>query len=354
MDHLTPTPELYGLPFRIDDFHGMPFRYVGASGLRASAIGLGTWKFGLPATGDGARVDEPTAYAMLDRAIELGVTFWDTANRYNDSSGNSERLIGRWFAAHPGSRRDVVLATKLCGAMDGRTPNHCGLSRTNILDSVQASLERLRTDHVDLLYFHRPDPLVPVEESLETVEDLVRQGLVRYLAVSNVGVAELSEYLRVAGTLSRRVRPVAVQNRYNPLFGERDADRGTLAYAAAHGVAYVPFSPLARGLLTDRYLDPARVGSGDRLHDEGDLPEPATVERVRALGRLAAARSVSISQLTLAYLLSLPGMGPQIPSSSGIAQLESNAAAGSLELSAAERAEIAATLGVAYGEAGAN
>lgn len=342
MDHLTPTPELYGLPFVIDDVHGMPYRYLGASGLRASAIGLGTWKFGLPETGDGARVDEPTAYAILDRAIELGVTFWDTANRYNDASGNSERLIGRWFAAHPGSRRDVVLATKLCGAMDGRTPNHCGLSRANILDSVRASLTRLRTDHVDLLYFHRPDPRVPVEESLETVEDLVRQGLVRYLAVSNFAVADLAEYLRVAGTLSRRCRPVAVQNRYNPLFGERPADRGTLAYAAAQRVAYVPFSPLARGLLTERYLEPGRVGAGDRLHDEGDLPDPALLERVRVVGRLAAARGVSISQLTLAYLLSVPGMGPQIPSSSSVAQLESNAAAAAIELSDAERAEIAA------------
>jgi len=101
MDHSVPHPDLYGVEYEMDDFNGMPYRWIGQSGLRASAVGLGTWKYGLPETGDGARVDERTAFQIFDRAIELGVTFWDTANRYNNASGNSERVIGRWLKATP-------------------------------------------------------------------------------------------------------------------------------------------------------------------------------------------------------------------------------------------------------------
>src|SRR5262249_49684372 len=155
---------------------GMPYRRLGGSGLRSPAIGLGTWKFGFPETGDGARCDEATAHAILDRAAELGVMFWDTANRYNAASGNSERIIGSWLQAHPQRRRDVVLATKTMGGMDGITPNHSGLSRLQIIESVKASMERLQVEWIDLLWFHRFDEEVPIEESLETIEDLVSRG----------------------------------------------------------------------------------------------------------------------------------------------------------------------------------
>ncbi|WP_205855862.1 aldo/keto reductase [Phytoactinopolyspora endophytica] len=333
MDDLTPDPQLYNVPFRADEYRGMPYRYVGASGLRASAIGLGTWKFGYPGTGDGARVGEEDALALLDRAAELGVTLWDTANRYNAASGNSERVIGQWLARHPGRRRDVVLATKTFGGMDGTTPNHSGLSRLQIIQSVKASLARMQTDYIDLLWFHGFDDHVPVAESLETVEDLISQGLVNYLAVSNVEHGQLSAYLDVAGTLSRRVRPVAVQNRYDPLNGETRP--GVLELSAGEGIAFVPYSPLAQGLLTDRYLDPAAAGPGDRLYDEGLLDGVATAEnlkKVRRLAELARLWRVPISTMVLAYILTLPGMGPQIPSSSTIDQLEANTRAGTTAL----------------------
>jgi len=347
MDHLTPRPELYTVPFMAEDFHGMPYRQLGASGLRASAIGLGTWKFGYPHTGDDARVDERTAFSIFDRAIELGVTFWDTANRYNAGSGNSERLIGRWFRANPDQRRNVVLATKLHGGMDGATPNHSGLSRGNIVDALHASLARLQLDHVDVLYFHRCDDTVPVEESLETIEDLVSQGLVRYFAVSNFTRDQLAGYLDAQQGLSRRCRPVAVQNKFDPLGREPEGYVGVLAHCASKGVAYIPYSPLAGGLLTTRYLDPASAGAGDRLHDEGKLAQVATDERlaaVRRLVKLAESWDLEVSQLALAYLLTLPGMGPQIPSSSTVAQLESNAAAGRVQLGADQVAEVEAAL----------
>lgn len=334
MDHRVPSFDLYGVP-RTSEFHGMPFRYVGNSGLRAPAIGLGTWKFGYPETGDGARVDLRTALAIFDRAIELGVTFWDTANRYNAASGNSERVIGQWLASNPDQRRNVIVATKIGGGMDGVTPNHSGLSRTNIIESVRASLARLQLEYVDLLWFHSLDSQVPIEESLETIEDLVRDGAVRYFAISNATAEQLRAYLSAAGSLSRRCRPIAVQNQYDPLDGEPERFRGVLDLCAEQGVAYVPWSPLARGLLTGRYLDPAAVGTGDRLFDEGQFDAAALsakLDVVRRLAALAAQWGVEVSQLALAYLLAIPGMGPQIPGTSTVAQLESNAAAGMVTL----------------------
>ena len=337
MDHHTPRPELYDLPATFDSFVGMPFRRLGRSGLQVSNVGLGTWKMGYPETGDGARVDEAESLRILDRAIELGVTFWDTANRYHASSGNSERVIGTWMKQNPDQRRNVVLATKLWGAMDGRTPNHCGLSRGNILDSAYASLERLRVDYIDLLYFHGFDPGTPVEESLAAVEELVRRDLVRYFAVSNFTVDQLALYRAMEKYLSVRCRVVAVQNQFDIIHGEPSPYAGVLDYASQVGISLVAWSPLALGLLTDRYLDLAQVGPGDRVFDEGrleTLATPTTMAKLHELAALAGDWGCRLSQLALAYMLTLPGMGPVIPSVSSVAQLESNAVAGSLTLSA--------------------
>lgn len=346
MDHRTPNPKLYNAPFMTDDFHGMPYRVMGRSGLRTSNIGLGTWKVGYPETGDGARVDEKTALALFDRAVELGVTFWDTANRYNAASGNSERVIGTWMKANRGSRRDIVLATKMFGGMDGFTPNHSRLSRGNILDSVYASMERLCVTHIDLLWFHRYDELTPLEESLAAVEDLVRRDLVRYLGVSNFTADQLRFYAAAEQQLSPRVRVIAVQNQYDIIHGE-DRIQGTLAYCARENVAFVPFSPLARGLLSDRYLHPEKVGKGDRLFDEGTLKQdltPAVAAKLKKLGGLAQEWNLELNQLALAYMLTLPGMGTIIPSSSNLKQLESNAQAGKTVLTVDQQQKIKAAL----------
>lgn len=347
VDHTQPRPELYNVPWTVDDFNGMPYRQLGQSGLRVSNVGLGTWKFGLPETGDGARVGEKTAFAIFDRAIELGVTFWDTANRYNGASGNAERVIGRWLKHNPDQRRNVVLATKVFGGMDGRTPNHSRLGRLNILESVYASLERLQVEHIDLLYFHAFDPTTPVEESLAAVEDLVRQDLVRYFGVSNFTADQISLYRAVGKGMSARCRVVAVQNQFDVLNGESERHAGVLEYAARVGISFVAWSPLARGLLTDRYLDLSKVGPGDRLYDEGLLDSFATQKALDKLRRLAALGrewGLSVSQLALAYMLALPGMGPVIPAVSSVAQLESNAAAGKVRLSAEQRMAVATVL----------
>jgi aryl-alcohol dehydrogenase-like predicted oxidoreductase len=336
MDQSIPNPAQTDVPFVIDDFHKMPFRRLGRSGLQVSNIGLGTWKFGYPDTGDGARLDEKTAFQIFDRAIDLGVTFWDTANRYNSGSGNSERVIGRWLANNPDQRRNIVLATKMFGGMDGYTPNHCRLGRINILESVYACLDRMQCDSIDLLYFHSYDPGTPVEESLSVIEDLVRQDIVRYFGVSNFTVDQLRLYQAAEQNFTIRSRVIAVQNQYDILNSET-TQSGVLDHCQKTGISYIPFSPLARGLLTSRYLNKTKIGPGDRLYDEGTLNKdlsPDTYQRLKKLGEMAVELGLEINQLALAYMLTLPGMGSMIPASSNVKQLESNAEAGKIVFTA--------------------
>jgi aryl-alcohol dehydrogenase-like predicted oxidoreductase len=339
---MTYDTRFYGLDFSFDSFNGMPYINLGHSGLRVSRVGLGTWKMGYPERGDKSRVGRDQAFRILDRALELGATFWDTANRYNESSGNSERVLGEWFRAHPGERRNIVLATKMAGAMDGVSPNHCGLSRANILDSVYASLDRLGLERIDLLQFHRPDPQVPVEESLEAVADLRRRDLVRYLGLSNATVEDLMVYRELANHYGLPLI-CSVQNNFNPLDGEREGRRGVLAFCARNRLSFIPYSPLSRGLLTDRYLPGRSVGQGDRLVDEGALERTRGEEvqdKLRKLEQVARREGLTVAQLSLAYLLRLPGMGPLIPSASTAEQLEENARAATAELSAGALEEL--------------
>ncbi len=343
MDPLTPNPKLYDVPFETHDFCGMPYQRLGQSGLKVSRIGLGTWKFGYPETGDKSRVDPQRAMRIFDRAIEYGVTFWDTANRYNMASGNSERLIGQWFRNNPNERRNVILATKLYGGMDGVSPNHSRATRSNILESVYASMLRMQIEYIDLLYLHRFDVSTPVEESLAAIEDLIRRDLVRHFAVSNFSPDQLKLYQAVEREFNIRVRVLAVQNRFDILNGEDPEQAGVLDYCARSGISFVPYSPLARGLLTDRYLEPERAGEGDRLFDEGTLQRDLTPEilaKMKALAALAKKWEMELVQLALAYTLTLPGMGPLIPSSSSTAQLKSNAQAGKIVLSDEQLVEI--------------
>ena len=347
MDHTKPHPELFTAPFATEEFNGMPYRPLGRSGLRVSNVGLGLWKIGYPETGDGARVDEKMSFQIFDKAIETGVTFWDTANRYNFGSGNSERIIGKWLKANPDQRRNVVIATKICGGMDGFTPNHSHLSRLNIIESVRACMARMQIEYIDVLYFHSPDPLSPPEESLATIEDLVGRDIIRYFAVSNFTTELLATYQAAEKSLSCRCRVLAVQNQFDIVQGETAANKGMLAYCARTGVSFVAYSPLARGLLTDRYLDAGKVGPGDRLFDEkamDKVKDEAVMAKVKKLAALAREWGFELSQLALAYMLALAGMGPVIPSASSPKQVESNAAAGKVKLSEEQKARVKAVL----------
>ena len=328
------NPALYGIPFTVDDYKGMPYRFFGGTGLRVSSVGLGTWKIGYPVTGDGSRVDEKTAFKIFDRAMDEGVTFWDTANRYNNASGNSERIIGRWLRKNPGQRRNIELATKLYGTMDGRTPNYCRLSRVNILEATYACLERLQTDRVETLQFHEVDGTTPVEESLMAVEDLISQDLVRYLGVSNFGVDQL-EKCASYDEIFRRGKVQSVQNQFDILYGEEPEKQGVLAYCALKKLSFIAWSPLRGGLLSERYLTKTKPGKGDRLVDENRLASeltPAVLKKLTALAKVAREANLSLTQLTLAYMLHLPGMGPVIAACSTAEQLVENAKAGRVKL----------------------
>jgi 1-deoxyxylulose-5-phosphate synthase len=335
MDHLTPKPEFFKVPLDIFKFHDMPFMRLGKSGLWASKVGLGTWKFGRPETGDEARVNQHTAMRIFDRALELGVTFWDTSPRYNNTSGNSERVIGAWFKANPDQRRNIVIATKVYGGMDGLTPNHCRLTRGNLKESVYASLERMQIDVIDLLYFHHYDPITPPEETFSALEDLVKDDLVRYLAISNFTIEQFKQYSAVETTFSARSRILAVQNQFDILRGEHPDYPGVLEYSNSIGASFIAYSPLAEGFLTDRYLDLSKVSKGDRIFDQGmlkDLASAKNMNKLQILGSFSREWGMELSQLILAYTLTLPGMGPIIPAASCVSQLESNAKVGQIAL----------------------
>ena len=329
-----PNPKLYHLPFTLDKFKGMPFRLFGKTGLRVSNVGLGTWKFGFPETGDNSRVSEKMAFKILDRAIEEGVTFWDTANRYNESSGNSERIIGRWFRLNPGQRRNVELATKVYGQMDGLTPNYSRLSRLNIMEATYSCLERLQTDRVEIMQFHWFDETTPVEESLAAIEDLISLDLVRYFGVSNFSLDQLTKYTALSGSF-KRARIQSVQNQFDLLYGEDPARKGVLSYCAQNKMSFIAWSPLRGGLLTERYLDKSKVGPGDRLVDENRLEQELTepvLKKLRLMAEMAHEWGLTLTQLVIAYMLQLPGMGPVIAACSSAEQLAENSRSGKVSL----------------------
>lgn len=341
-NYLETNLKTIGIPYTIEDFNGMPYNKMGTSGLQISKVGLGTWKFGLPETGDGARVDKDTSLKIMDAAIDEGITFWDTANRYNNSSGNSERVIGTWFKANPGLRNYVILATKLFGATDGLTPNHCRLSRSNILESTYASLERLQTDYVDIMYFHMFEGETPIEESLMAIEDLISQDLIRYFGVSNFKVENLKEYTKYFD-IFKRSRIQIVENRYDILHKEWEGYEGVLDYCAENNLSFIPWAPLRQGLLTERYLDKSKVGRGDRLFDENALDKELTSdisEKLNKLADIAHRYDMTLQNQTVAYMLTHNAIGSIIVSSSSVEQLKDNAKAGKITLSKEQISEI--------------
>ena len=353
----APNPDLYGLPFTCDAFNGMPFTRLGRSGCRVPRVGLMTFKFGYPETGDGAFVPEKQAYRVMDRAVELGVTFWDTANRYNASSGNSERVLGKWFRANPEERRNVIVSTKLFGLMDGRTPNHCRLGRIHIMEAMYASLERLGIDAVDVLFFHLFDPATPLEETLQAVADLKRQDLVRYLGVHNFTSEQVELYDRLAAEGYPEV--VSVENIYDVLDGDAVA-RGPAVreHCARTGKSYIGWGPLFHRLFTERYLDEGSghgtgvhggkghgiggtasgVGPSDPLYDSGLYEKKMTAAnraKLTALADAAREAGTDMGPLALAWMLTREGMGPVIPAAYTPADVAANAEAARLVLDAA-------------------
>jgi 1-deoxyxylulose-5-phosphate synthase len=262
-------------------------------------------------------ISETQSRAIVQRALELGINFFDTADVY--STGVSEEILGRAVADF--ARRDqVVLATKVNGPM-GPGPNDRGLSRKHIMQAVEASLRRLRTDYIDLYQIHRWDYDVPIEETLETLNDLVRSGKVLHLGASSMFAWEFSRALHVSETHGWS-RFVSMQNHYNLVY--REEEREMFPLCRHNGIAVLPWSPLARGLL-----------AGTRKREQAATLRAKTDEYARRLyyedhdfavadcaAAVAKARGVMPAQIALAWLLSRPGVTAPVIGATQVAHVE--------------------------------
>jgi len=297
---------------------------LGATGLQVSRICLGCMSFGVPDQGSHLwTLDEQASRPLLQRAVELGVTFFDTANVY--SAGTSEQIVGR--ALHDFARREeVVLATKVHGRMRPG-PNGAGLSRQAILTEIDASLRRLGTDYVDLYQIHRWDPHTPVEETMEALHDVVKAGKARYLGASSMWAWQFAKAQHVARA-NGWTPFVTMQDHYNLL--NREEEREMLPLCADAGVGVIPWSPLARGRLARAWDDATERSAADEfgktLYVESDRD---VVERV---GEVAAEREVSRAQVALAWLLAKPVVTAPIVGATKASHLEEAVAALDVEL----------------------
>jgi aryl-alcohol dehydrogenase-like predicted oxidoreductase len=307
----------------------MQIRNLGGSGLRVSAVGLGCNNFG-------QRVDLEGSRKVIHRALDLGITLFDTADIYSDMGG-SENVLGQVLGDR---RKDIVLATKYSKPMatDGTKQ---GASRRYIMNAVEASLKRLKTDYIDLYQQHDYDPLTPIEESLRALDDLVRDGKVRYIGNSNFPawrVAE-AEYVARAMNVSRFV---SCQDEYSLVV--RDIEKDLLPAAQEYNLGILPFFPLASGLLTGKYKrgeaapGDTRFGKVARLRDRYVTPRnEAIVEKLQAF---ASARGHSMLELAFSWLAARPQVASVIAGATRVEQVEQNVKAIAWNLSADEMKEI--------------
>jgi aryl-alcohol dehydrogenase-like predicted oxidoreductase len=271
---------------------------LGLSGLTVSRIGLGCMSYGQAATGlHQWTLDEDAAAPFFQQAVELGVTFWDTANGYQ--SGTSEEFVGRAIKRYS-RREDIVVATKVWGRMhDG--PGGSGLSRKAILEQVDASLRRLDTDYIDVYYIHRFDDRVPVEETMQTLDDVVRAGKVRYLGASSMWAWQFAK-IQYAARSHGWTTFSAMEDQYNVL--RREEERDMIPMCLDQGVGLTPYSPLAKGRAARPWGEQTARSSTDAVAKafDRDVDQPV----VDAIQRIAAARGVPMAQIALAWVLSKP------------------------------------------------
>ena len=293
---------------------------LGDSGLEVSRVGLGCNNFG-------GRIDLDATRAVVEAALDAGMTFFDTAESYG-GGGGSERFLGEILE---GRRDEVVLATKF-----GWGRERGDASPATVRTSIDGSLERLRTDHVDLYYLHKPDPSTPVAETLGALSDLVEGGRVRAIGICNVSAEQLAEADRVARELGT-ARFTVVQNEYSLL--KRDDDADVLPLCRRLGMSYIPYFPLASGLLTGKYRRGEPPPEGARLAGRA-IPEER-FERVEAFEAYAKERRHSLLELAVSTLASTAGMGSIIAGATRAEQVRANAAAAGWRLSEAQLDELA-------------
>jgi len=310
----------------------MQYQQLGKTGLRVSAVGLGGNTFGPMISSHNA--DEAQTARIIDRAIDLGVNHIDTADVY--SSGISEEYVGKALA---GRRQRVVIATKFRSKM-GDGPNDLGASRGHLLDSIDGSLRRLRTDYVDVYYIHSFDPTTPLEETLRGLDDLVRLGKVRYPACSNFAAWQIARGLWIADR--RGYAPFAVvQSEYNVINRRLEAE--VVPACRDLGVGIVPYSPLAGGILTGKYRRGEPAPAGTRGHQREGFARQLndrTFDLVDRLTAFARERGHSIGDLAMAWLVAQPEVCSVIAGATAPEQVEENVRGGDWALSPEDLAAI--------------
>ncbi|GAB4430725.1 MAG: aldo/keto reductase [Anaerolineae bacterium] len=309
----------------------MDYTRLGSTGLKVSRICLGMMTYGDPNWRPWT-MPESDARPIVKRAVELGINFFDTANMY--SLGVSEEVTGRLLNEFS-RREDVIIASKVYWPM-GDGPNDRGLSRKHIMDSIHATLRRLGSDYVDLYYIHRWDYDTPIEETLETLNDLVRQGKVRYLGASSMFAWQFAKALYLADKHGWS-RFVAMQNHMNLVYREEEREMNPLC--RAEGVGILPWSPLARGFLAgnrkNREDTPTIRAQTDDYAQKLYYQQNDFDILDRVVG-LAAQKGVKPAQIALAWLLHQPGITAPIVGASKLYQLEEAVAAADIRLTADE------------------
>jgi aryl-alcohol dehydrogenase-like predicted oxidoreductase len=290
-------------------------RRLGTDGPEVSVVGLGCNNFGM-------RVDLEGTRAVVDAALAAGVTLFDTADIYGNKGG-SETFLGE---ALEGRRTDVVLATKFGGDMGDGTKARG--SREYIRKAIEGSLQRLRTDYVDLYQYHTPDHVTPFAETFGALDELVREGKVRYVGHSNLDAAQVEE----VDTLAREggwARPVSAQNQYSLL--RREAEEDLLPVCEGLGLGVLPYFPLASGLLTGKYRRNEERPEGTRLSGRDEVFTDETFDRLEALDHYAEDRGVTMLQVAIAGLLAQPAVSSVIAGATKPEQVRANVAAAGWE-----------------------
>lgn len=310
----------------------MRYNKLGRTGLSVSELCLGTMTFGSTAGRWAAmgQLDQSTADAVVKAAFDAGINFFDTANVY--AEGSSEERLGQSIRNLGLAREDLIIATKVLGPM-GQGVNNRGLTRHHIMDQVKASLKRLQLDHIDLYQVHGWDPETPVEETVRALDDLVTQGLVRYVGVSNWAAWQIMKAHGIARA-EGRARFESLQAYYT--VAGRDLERELVPMLLSEGVGLMVWSPLAGGLLSGKYT---REGEGEGRRAGFDFPpvnKDKAFDIIDVMRPMAEARGVSVAQIALAWLLHQRVVTSVIVGVRRLDQLADNIAACDVDLTADE------------------
>ena len=315
----------------------MEYRSLGRTGVQVSSLCLGCMMFG-------GRTGPDDSSAIIDRALDAGINFLDTANVY--SRGRSEEVTGEALK-RSGRRERVVLATKVHGTMAEDDPNARGNSRRHIVEQCEASLRRLQTDYIDLYQLHRPQPDIPIDETLRAMDDLARSGKVRYIGTSTFAAWQVVESLWIAKELGLH-RVVCEQPPYNLL--DRRIERELLPMARTFGIATIPWSPLGGGLLTGKYRRGEELPEESRFAQPGRTPQQrrrmndAIWDVIEPLESLAQEKGCTASQLALAWCVQQPGVTSPIIGPRTMEQLADNLGALNVTVTDEDRARIDAII----------